>query len=105
MQLGVLNPVNNFCPCFGMQTLQVNSSTGGGSVTLKPGKVPCGGCCFFACCCGGSASYNVIINGEKVGSMGHDGDGGSPMVTFPPSLDPRLKGIIVVLSFMLVRLG
>lgn len=86
-----------FC---GAQTLTVNI-TGGGTVTMKKVKVSCWGCCFFACCCRGS--YEILVNGEKVGSWGRDGEGDAPLVTFSPTLDPRLKGIIIVLSFILVR--
>ncbi|XP_035701733.1 uncharacterized protein LOC118433669 [Folsomia candida] len=87
-----------FC---GAQTLTVNI-TGGGTVTMKKVKVSCWGCCFFACCCRGS--YEILVNGEKVGSWGRDGEGDAPLVTFSPTLDPRLKGIIIVLSFILFNI-
>lgn len=111
--LGVLNPAGCCeagpfittgagCGCCGRQTF-VAIPTRGGIVTMKPRKVGCRGCCLFACCCSGSPSYDILVNGDKVGSLSRDGGDDALRVTFPPSETSELKGIIVVLSFTVVR--
>ncbi|XP_021967667.1 uncharacterized protein LOC110862762 isoform X1 [Folsomia candida] len=112
--LGVLNPAGCCeagpfittgagCGCCGRQTF-VAIPTRGGIVTMKPRKVGCRGCCLFACCCSGSPSYDILVNGDKVGSLSRDGGDDALRVTFPPSETSELKGIIVVLSFTVFNL-
>ena len=100
--LGALSPLNPPACCVGtLETLNVVSSSGEGNVTMKPEDVPCGGCCY-TCCSKGSAGFQIEVNGQNVGKMEDDGRGYGPLVTFPVTLDPRVKGIIVSLSFILV---
>jgi len=102
-QLGVLNPMYNPCYLCILQSVSVNSTSGQGKVSMKPMGAPFGGRCF-GCCCKGSADFEISVSGQPVGKMANDGSGNGLLVTFPVTLDQRLKGIIVALTFMLFNL-
>lgn len=47
--------------------------------------------------------YDILVGGKTVGTMAEEGDGRGPKVVFPTALNSATKGVIAVLSFMIVR--
>lgn len=47
--------------------------------------------------------YDILVGRQTVGTMEERGDDRGPKVEFPVTLSPATKGVIAVLSFMIVR--
>ena len=84
------------------------SSHGQGTVKLQPedgdGSYPW--CLIYCRSCWASSLNKFVImqNDQQIGEIKCDKADGKVSVSFPPTLDSRLKGIIVIGAFAIVRL-